>query len=329
MAIRYDANYNAKIARVVKNFNQKRNRAIKRGFKSVPAPIKVSDLKARYTTRKDLNRQLDILTKFSHDRNTVLKRIENQGGATAIKWEFDYLKANEELARQFFIREYKRIAPKTVDFPGEKMRLDNIKAKIDILDLDIATMNQSQFNSYRSTINEFINKPKNYAAGYRGFLSQIERVMRYLNIDDDTINSFFDKFSVLEPEQFHKLLEESDLVSRVFELADSPEYGKMKLNTTNEDAEKLVNTLMEETDDLVKKAQEEEMYSDFDFVVDAKKSDISNMEIDEVIEFSKEVKKSKTPSKLKGRKIPKSSLTKKQINDLKYLGWDDLIDETK
>ena len=50
MAIRYDANYNREISRVVKNFNNKRNRAIKRGLKNVPAPIKVSDLKARYRT---------------------------------------------------------------------------------------------------------------------------------------------------------------------------------------------------------------------------------------------------------------------------------------
>lgn len=328
MAIRYDANYNAKINRVVKNFNQKRNRAIKRGFKSVPPPIKVSELKARYTTRKDLNKQLDLLSKFAHGRD-VLNRIENQGGARAIKWEFDYLKGNEKLARDFFIREYNRLAPKTVDFPGEKMRLDNIKYKIDMLDLDITTMSQSQFKTYKSAITEFINKPKNYAAGYRGFLSQVERVMRYLNFDDDTIDRFFDKFSALEPEQFHKLYEDSDLISRIYEIADSPIYGEMKLNSSDEDAEKLINTLMEETDDLVKKAQEEEMYSDFDFVIDRKSPDISNMPIDEVIEFSKAVKQSKIPSTMKDNKIPKSSLTQKQINDLKYLGWDDLIDETK
>lgn len=327
MAIRYDANYNAKINRVVKNFNQKRNRAIKRGFKSVPPPIKVSELKARYTTRKDLNKQLDLLSKFAHGRD-VLNRVENQGGATAIAWEFDYLKANEQLARQFFIREYNRIAPKTVDFPGEKMRLDNLKAKIDMLDLDISTMSQNQFNSYRSTINEFINKPKKYAAGYRGFLSQVERVMRYLNFDNNTIDRFFDKFSNLTPEQFNKLYEDSDLISRIYEIADSPQYTEIKFNTSDEDAEKLLDTLIEETDDLVKKAQNEKMYSDFEFVVDRKKP-LDNMELDEVIEFSKEVRKTKVPSRLKSNKIPKSTLTKKQINDLKYLGWDDLIDETK
>lgn len=327
MAIRYDANYNAKINRVVKNFNQKRNRAIKRGFKSVPPPIKVSELKARYTTRKDLNKQLDILSKFAHGRD-VLNMIENQGGARAIAWEFDYLKANEKLARDFFVREYKRLAPKTVNFPGEKMRLDNIKYKIDMLDLDITTMSQSQFNTYKSSIKEFVNKPKNYAAGYRGFLSQVERVMRYLNFDDDTIDRFFDKFSALSPEQFHKLYEDSDLISRIYEIADSPIYGEMKLNSSDEDAEKLIDTLMEETDDLVKKAQEEEMYSDFDFVVDMNKPDTSQEAIDEVIEFSRTIIDAKTSNK-KPKKYPKSSLTKHQIDMLIALGGEDLIDETK
>lgn len=302
MAIRYDANYNAKINRVVKNFNQKRNRAIKRGFKNVPQPIKVSDLKARYTSRRELNKQLTQLTKFSRGGDAVLRKVENQGGATAIKWELDYLKANVKAAREFFADEYRTVAAKVGDFPGERMRLDTIAKKLSTLDLDLAYMSQSQFNSYRAAINEYINKPKSYAAGYRGFLAEVEGVMRLVGIAEAEIDKFFEKFKVLTPEQFHQLYENSDLIGRVYELADSPIYeGGLKLTTSKDETRDLIETLMEETDDLVDMAKQDFWLS----------------------------KPPELPKELKGNKIPKSSLTKEKISQLKALGWDDLIDETK
>ena len=302
MAIRYDANYNAKINRVVKNFNQKRNRAIKRGFKNVPQTIKVSDLKARYTSRRELNKQLTQLAKFSRGGDAVLRQVENEGGATAIKWELDYLKANVKAARKFFADEYRTVAAKVGDFPGERMRLDAIAKKLSTLDLDLAYMSQSQFNSYRAAINEYINKPKSYAAGYRGFLVEVEGVMRLVGISEGEIDKFFEKFNVLTPDQFHQLYENSDLIGRVYELADSPEYDdSLKLTTGRDEAKVLIDTLIEETDDLVDMAKQDFWLS----------------------------KPSEAPKELKGTKIPKSSLTKEKIAELKALGWGDLIDETK
>ena len=67
MAIRYDAALNAEIRRVVKNFNQKRNRAIKRGFSNLPPTMKVSELKARYEKRPELLRELKLISKFNQE----------------------------------------------------------------------------------------------------------------------------------------------------------------------------------------------------------------------------------------------------------------------
>lgn len=252
MAIRYDKSYNAEIRKVVRNFNLKRNRAIKRGFKNVPAPIKVSDLKARYTTRKLLNEQLQLLSDFSSGRNKVLQKIETTGGATAIEWEFDYLKSNEREARKYLQREYERVSRRVGEFPGERMQLDAIKKKIDTLDMNIMYMDQSQFNTYRSAIREYINKPKKQEAGYRGFLKEVDLVMSLVGIDEKTKNRFFDKFKVLNPEEFYRLYNFSDLVSRIYELADSPVYsGSIKMNASEEDARDLIETLIEETDDLI------------------------------------------------------------------------------
>lgn len=313
MAIRYDANYNREISKVVKNFNNKRNRAIKRGLKNVPAPIKVSDLKARYTSRKELNRQLELISSFSASKS-ALKKVENQGGATAIDWEFQYLKSNAKAAKEFFAREYALILPKYDDFPGERMRLDNLRAKMSILDLDVAYMDQSQFNAYRSTIKEYINKPSNYAAGYRGFLSQVETIMKYLGVPDTSINTFFDKMKTLTPEQFHKMYEESSLVSRIFELADSPAYtGTLKLNTSDDDAKEFVDELLEQADDLIKEAKKDPLE-----------------EFDPFGSVYKGFDKGKdTPKPTSSGKLPRSKLSKTDIERLKILGWEDLIDENE
>ena len=56
-------------------------------------------------------------------------------------------------------------------------------------------------------------------------------------------------------------------------------------------------------------------------------------ETDDLVDMAKQdfwlSKPPELPKELKGNKIPKSSLTKEKISQLKALGWDDLIDETK
>lgn len=309
MAIRYTKAYNKEIRQAVKHFNTVRNTLSKRGIKLTPSPLKVSELKARYQTRRELNRELTLLNKVSSSSDRLLKEIENSGGAKSIKWELDYLKLNERNALNYFKREAEIERKRLPEFPGEKLRLDAIEQKIQYLQMDIDYMNQEQFRSYRSAIREYMATPGKMKGGYRGFLSEIENVMRVIGYDDTTINTFFDKFKQLTPSQFQALYETSDLISRIYELADSPIYSdSLKLNTTTGDAKEMVDTLLEETDDLVKKAKE----------IDKNLS-----------EFEDIVQKTEIPKQIKGSKIPKSSLTQKQINDLKALGWDDLIDENE
>lgn len=255
MAIRYNKAYNKEISAIVKNFNQKRNRAIQQGFKNVPSKIKVSDLKARYTSRKLMNEQLKLMKEFSAGGNKVLKEVENRGGAESIDWEFKYLKSNERLAREYFVREFKMIGKRIGSFPGERQRLDTIARKINLLDMDVDYMSQSQFNSYRSAINEFIQLPSRQKAGYRGFLSEVDWVMDKVGIDEESRNEVFRKLNKLSPQEFFNMYENSEIVKRIYDLADSPEFGKMKLNTDIDDAKKKVDSFIESLDILIEQAK--------------------------------------------------------------------------
>lgn len=255
MAIRYNKAYNKEISAIVKNFNQKRNRAIQQGFKNVPSKIKVSDLKARYTSRKLMNEQLKLMKEFSAGGNKVLREVENKGGAESIAWEFKYLKANEKSTREHLVREFKQTAKRVGSFPGERQQLDTLARKINLLDLDVNYMSQSQFNSYRATINEFIQLPSKQKAGYRGFLSELEWVMNVSGTDEQTKNEIFKKINQLTPQQFFNMYENSELIKRIYELADSPAFGEMKLNTSVEDASEKIVALKDSVDILVEQAK--------------------------------------------------------------------------
>lgn len=253
MAIRYNKELNARLRREVDNYNKKRKRAIQRGFRQLPPPMKVSELKARYTVKSDLDRELNRLRKFNV--TNALERVETQGGIDSTSWELKYLKGNVRNARDYFEREYKRVSKRVSKFPGEAERLNNIRAKIDILDIDLSYMNQEQFRSAKRAIFEYVEAPAKRKAGYRGFLTEVDLVMQRLGYSSDDINKVLNKFNKLSADQFLYAYDHFDIISRVYELADSPTYGELKLNTTDEDAENLVDTLMEQVDDVITDAK--------------------------------------------------------------------------
>ncbi len=129
MAIRYNPKYNAEIRRVVHNFNQTRNRANQAGYakSKLPNPVKVSELKARYKTRSELNKELTRLKNFS--RQTLKEQIETKGGASTNVWNINYLKSHTDEAKEHF-KERQKLYKKKIKngFPAEKMKLDSIGA---------------------------------------------------------------------------------------------------------------------------------------------------------------------------------------------------------
>lgn len=253
MAIRYDSGLNEKIRSTVRNYNKRRNRLEKRGFTNLPPPLKVSELKSRYSVRSDLNKELNRIKNLG--RGDVLNKIETDGGVKAVEWEYKFLKANLKSAKEYFGREYERISKRVAKFPGEKEHIFTVQNKMAVLDLDINYMNQKQFRSAISAVNEFATSPTRLKNNYRAFLSEVEMVMDKLNIDKGTRDKFFNKFQNLTPTQFLYAYDTNDIIGRVYDLADSPEYGGIKLNTSEKDAEDLIDTLMEEADDIITNAK--------------------------------------------------------------------------
>ena len=313
MAIRFDRAYNAEIARVVKNFNQKRNRAVKQGYKYLPPAMTVTELKSRYATRAELNRELNAMRRFSRGGNEVLKVIETTGGAKAIKWEYDYLKKNLRAAKAFYDREIADASKLDTEMLVNKAEIiNNLKAKRDYLELELSELSQSQFRTFRKTINEYLYANERNTTSYRNWMNEVELIMRNLGYDEDTINEFFEGFDQLTPRQFITMYQQSALVSRIYELYIPTRDHSFRLSTTEEDAKNLINTFMLEKDEMIEKAKSHE------------KMDDKPLE-----DFVKSLTEQELPKRREeGKaKLKRKNLTAKQIKQLEELGWDDLIDD--
>lgn len=312
MAIKFDKAYNAEIRRVVHNFNQKRNRAIKRGYRYLPPKMTVSELKSRYTSRSQLNRDLNALKRFNREGDKALKVVETSGGAKAIKWEYDYLKRNLKYAKEFYDREIEDAA--RLDTPmmvAKSEYINNLKSKRDYLNLELTELSQSQFRTFRNTINEYLYANERNMSGYRNWMNEVELIMRNLGYDNKTINKFFEGFNELTPRQFLTMYRQSQLVSRIYELYIPTKDHSFRLSTTEEDAKDLINTFMVEKDEMIKKAKMQD--------------EIKTQGLEEFV-------KSLTDEKLARRrvdgkaKLQRKNLTAEQIKQLEELGWDDLIE---
>lgn len=252
MAIRYDDNLNAELRKVVRNYNKRVVRAEKRGFRNLPQLEKVSELKSRYKTKGELVREIERLKNLK--RGDILTRVENQGGAKAVKWQFDFAKSNIRNAKAYFEREYERVSKRTGKFPGERLYLDTINSKINLLERNLNYMTQSQFRSAVSAINEYYNSSINREAQYRGFLSEVEWVMEKTGIPQEKRDEFFKKFSTLTPSQFLYAYDNNDIIDKVYKLYVKQGEDEPYLSDPD-GAKEQIEELMQEVDDIVADAK--------------------------------------------------------------------------
>lgn len=248
-----DEALNNEIRRIVKNFNQKRNRAIKRGFSYVPDQVYVSDIKKNYNNAKDIRKYLKELEKFNTLKDSALEIIETMGGGRTSRYKMMIIKDNLKETKDFFdrqIAEAKELFYEDQFSMARRDYLFNLEEKRKDLDLDINTLTQSQLNAFERYTNTALNENKNKITAYRGFLTVLEDAMKMSGVPDELRRKLYDKMSDLTPAQFVKMYRKSDLVNRIYDLIPSPIHGERKLNTNSEDAKNLINEFINTFDEL-------------------------------------------------------------------------------
>ena len=306
MAYKYSPNFNAEIRNTVRNFNKKVVRAENRRMKHVPFQLKVSDLKERFTTENELRKELALLQQFS-----------TKDEATMLNWTKRHLKANQEKAIQYYVDRYKLLAARMEDMPGQANQVKLIDQSLSALEKDLNTMDENEFRQYESAMKGYFEAAGNRRGGYKGYMSQVIEIMKNVGIDEKEINRYIRKVKTLTPDEFTKMWSEDDVVATIYEIADSPTYtgGKLKLHVSQKAARDLVDLLIEQADEAIKKAKQPIEWT-YDPFAQLEKS-IAKHEKYMPVEMTK------------GGKLKRSTMSPKDVSFFKSRGWGDLIDESQ
>ena len=307
MAIKYDSDLNREIRRIVKNFNQKRNRAIKRGFSYLPNRAYVSEIKTSFDTRTELRRYLKELQKFNNLKDYALETVETLGGGRTSRYNLWYIRDNLKDTKAFFDRQIEEARELFESDPYSIARreyLFNLEQKRRYLDINIMNLDQSGIKTFQKYTRQAFNYNKSNITAYKGFLSGVEQMMKNLGYSEKEINKLYENIGNISPAQFVKMYRRSDVIAKIYDIIPSPEHGKSAINTSDEEAKGLIDKVMKEFGE--KATRDLEAFHE---------------------ETERMYKESEAEFAAKTGKIKASTLTDKQRKDLETLGWMDLVDE--
>ena len=311
MANRFDPDFNAEIRRDVKNFNQKRNRAYRRGFSYLPNKVYVSDIKANFTTKAEIRRYLRELKKFNAMGDRAFDVSTTSQGGKISRYNLMFIKDNLKDTKAFFDRQIAEAEELFYEDQYSIARRDylfNLQAKRKYLDLEIMQLNQSGLKTFDKYTKQALSYNKNNITAYKGFLSGVEDVMKRLGYDEKTIAALYEKMGNISPAQFIKMYRQSDLIARIYDIIPSPEHGKNIITTGDDQAKKYIDKFMNEFEEMVRKSN-----SGKEFMKETEEA---------YKEYTKQNQRN-------NKKIPLSSLSQKDIDNLTTLGWMDLVDENE
>lgn len=256
MAIRFTPEYNARINKIVQDYNRRVRRANVEGKirkDQLPEKVSVKTLKKSYTNRADLERELKNLESFR--RKSV--RAESEGINT---YESDIIAQNRRAAIKYWEKQAAYAKAKAdKNYPLQKDRYNEISRNLDILKRGTKSATPSEMQAMSAYVDKYRKSFERQATGYRGFLSEVDAVMERLQYSKAQRDEVFEKMSQLNPQQLYYLYETSDVISKIYELADSPKLsgGKLIIHDDEKSARKHINTLLAEIDTMVKEAQEQ------------------------------------------------------------------------
>ena len=218
--LRADDPLNLRAYRAVKNFNEKQRRVERSGKGYAPDRVSIKEIKSRYTKRSDLLRVVRQLEKFNQMGRRAYDVIENQGGGRTNRWRYEFTKANLNRARKYW---QQRLAYQMDLYESDhhytfkQENVENTRRVVKLLSNPVQFMTTSQLKSAQVYINKMEQEQNLRAKDYRFFMSRISDVMENLGYSDKEIDAFFNKFTVMNPDDFWKMYQETDILRDIYE----------------------------------------------------------------------------------------------------------------
>lgn len=263
MAIRYDKNLQNEITRVVRNFNNKINRLEKlQNDLILPDKITKKSLTEGYYTRKDLQRKLNELKRFS--TRGIEKTIETKAGLKLSEYELINLKKESARIKRNLTREinkmrttkpkiFGKVQTATFSQMGDTMYL-NLLARREALEKDTNTLTKEEYERYKKLIlktaknKQYMNSV--FKENYRKMLTDLGY---YYNYDKEKMKVLEGKLDKLSPNEFLKLFQNDKSIKAIIDyypiITDT--LSSINPKDIQDDVKVLYDNLIDNIDDIL------------------------------------------------------------------------------
>lgn len=226
MSIRYDKKLNQEINRTIKNFNQKIARLEKENRELLPSKITKKQLKENVYTRRELQRKLKELQRFS--KRGAEDIIETKGGVKLTKYELENLKRETKRVKQIVSRELTRMKnekPKvfgkmqasTFSEMGEHEFL-NLVSRKNALNKNIETLSEQELQKYIKLVDKTSTKKKYMDNIFKeNYFEMFSVLGYYYGYDQDKMNEIKDKLFKLKSDKFLRLFNEDRAIKAILD----------------------------------------------------------------------------------------------------------------
>ena len=223
MARKFDADFNEEIYKTVRNFNQKIRRAERRGEKGLPKLRYVSELKAQFTTKTDMKRELNQLQKILNNKE-ALRRHQTKDG-TITNWEYDYIVSNLRSTEKWIDRELEKAKERYKNFPDHlyAIRADvkTLEHEKRVITSDLNKLTAAQLKVVGGTIERYKRRNIRITAGREYFMRNLDYLLTAKGTPVEKRKDIYKKLNALSNDQFNDLYNNHDVISEIMVMIPS------------------------------------------------------------------------------------------------------------
>ena len=260
--IRYDKKLNQEINRTIKNFNQKIARLEKENRQMLPSKITKRQLKENVYTRKELNRKLRELQRFS--KRGVEEVITTKGGVNLTIYELERIKRENARIKRNISREITRLRTTTPKIFGkattstfsEMGDIDylNLLARRKALDKNIQKLSREEFERFSKLVERSGRNQEYMNTTFKNnYIDMLLVNAYYINYDENKLEYLKRKLNTLKPNDFLNLFKNDKSIRAILDYYKGISSGELFTYTdVNDDIRLLYDNLIENIDDILK-----------------------------------------------------------------------------
>ena len=217
--IRWKRGDYVKLSKAINKFNKQVNELQNKGINYLPEIKNYQSVKEDILTRKELNRLVNSLKKFSIE---TAKRVELESGLELTEWEYKEIKLARNRARRFLQTrlEEQEILNPYAKYGLETKEIEQTKATIQ--SLSKLEKQQGKFEANRlidriKSLGRYDAKMKRAKNFRDNYMKALEQMSNYKNYD--LLKAKLD--SIKNPEQFYEYVSQSTTLNDLFNYYES------------------------------------------------------------------------------------------------------------